>query len=410
MAPRPDHLSLDQARRIALGAQGFADRRPSGRIDRRHGRRVLDRVQLIQIDSVNVVCRSQELLLFARLGHHRRDLIPSMTAAGDVFEYWAHEASHVPVDLHPLLRWRMDDARAGRGTWGLVARIAVDQPALVADVLDQVARRGPLTVGELEGGGERTDGMWGWSPGKMALEYLFWSGQITARRGPNFERRYALSDAMIAPEVLGRPTPSPADAKRELLLAGARAHGVGTAKDLADYFRLNVPEARGLLAELVADGLLAPVAVEGWREPAFLDPAARLPNRHRGRALLSPFDSLVWERSRAERLWGFRYRIEIYVPAAKRVHGYYVLPFLLDGHLVARVDLKADRAAGCLLVRAAYGEDHVLDDPDRTVHVAAELAAELAELAAFLGLDAGVVVEPRGDLAPALTRAVAPIS
>lgn len=390
---------------MALGAQGFGGPRPSGAVDRRHGRRVFGQVGVIQIDSVNVVVRSQELPLLARLGPHRRDLLPAMTAAGDVFEYWAHEASHVPVTHHRLLRWRMDDAREGRGTWGAVARFARDQPELIAAVLAQVAERGPLTVSMLEGGGARTEGMWGWSPGKHALEHLFWSGQITARRGPNFERWYDLPERMLPAAALDAPTPSPPDAKRELLVLAARSHGVGTARDLADYHRLNVPEARALLGELVADGRLRPAEVAGWRERAYAHPEARRPHRVRGRALLSPFDSLVWERARTERLWGFRYRIEIYTPAAKRVHGYYVLPFLLDGDLVARVDLKADRRSGVLLVRAAHPEADVLVDRSRLRHVADELAAELGVLAGHLGLD-GIEVQPVGDLAGALAVAV----
>lgn len=246
--------------------------------------------------------------------------------------------------------------------------------------------------------------MWNWSPGKHALEYLFWSGRITARRGPNFERWYDLPERALPARVLDAPTPERAEALKELLVLGARSHGVGTAKDLADYFRLNVPESRPLLAELVAEGRLLPAEVRGWKDRAYLHPEARRPNNPTGRALLSPFDSLVWERARTERIWGFRYRIEIYVPKPKRVFGYYVLPFLLDGRLVARVDLKADRKAGVLLVQAAHAEPHVLDDPGRTAHVAAELAAELASLAAFLSLDGVEVVGP-GDLAPALAAA-----
>ena len=383
---------------MALGAQGFADRRPAGAIDRRHGRRVFDRIGVLQIDSVNVVVRSQELPMFARLGDHRRDLVPNLTAARDVFEYWAHEASHVPVDLQPFLRWRMDDARQGRGMWGGIARVGREEPERVADVLAQVRER-PLTVGMIEGAGERGAGMWGRTPGKVAMEYLFWSGQVTATRGPNFERWYDLPERVLPAEVLARPTPTPAEAKSMLLEVGARSHGVGTAKDLADYFRLNVPEARDLLDEMVEDGRLLPAEVEGWRHPAFLHPDGRRPRRITGRALLSPFDSLIWERDRTERIWGFRYRIEIYVPKPKRVHGYYVLPFLLDGHLVARVDLKSDRANGVLLVQAVWGEDGI-----DTGRVATELAAELAALAAFLGLD-GVEVVGRGDLAPALASA-----
>ena len=395
----PVTLSADQARRIALGAQGFAEARPKGAVDRRHGRKVLDRGGLIQIDSVNVLVRSQELPLLARLGPHRRDLIPLMTRHGDLFEYWAHEASHLPVDLQPLLRWRMDDAREGRGMWKGVAAVRHEEAALVRSVIDQISERGPLTTGMIEGGGERGTDMWAWSPGKRALEYLFWSGELTARRGANFERWYDLPERALPARVIEAPTPTPVQAKKELLVLGARSHGVGTARDLADYFRLNVPESRPLLDELVDEGRLLPAEVVGWRDKAYLHPDARRPNNPKGRALLSPFDSLVWERARTERIWGFRYRIEIYVPKAKRVHGYYVLPFLLDGHLVARVDLKSDRQAGVLLVQGAFAEPGVDE-----ARVAAELAAELAAVAAFLGLD-GVEVKPNGDLAGALAAA-----
>jgi uncharacterized protein YcaQ len=396
----PVTVSADQARRIALGAQGFAEPAPKGMVDRRHGRKVFERVGLIQIDSVNVLVRSQELPMFARLGGHRRDLIPSMTKAGDLFEYWAHEASHVPVDLQPLLRWRMDDARQGRGTWKGVAAVRHEEPALVQSVLDQIRERGPLTTGMVEGGGERGTDMWAWSPGKRALEYLFWSGAVTAWRGTNFERWYDLPERALPARVVEAPTPTPTQAKKELLVIGARSHGVGTARDLADYFRLNVPESRLLLDDLVEEGRLLPAEVTGWKDRAYLHPDARRPNNPKGRALLSPFDSLVWERSRTERIWGFRYRIEIYVPKPKRVHGYYVLPFLLDGQLVARVDLKSDRKAGVLLVQGAFGEDGVDDG-----RVAEELAAELVSMAAFLGLD-GVEVKPNGDLASSLAAAL----
>ena len=394
-------MSARTARRIALSAQGFGMARPTGRIDRRHGRRVLDHLGVIQIDSVNVLCRSQELPLFARLGPHDRDLVGRMTRSGEIFEYWAHEASHVPMALHPYLRWRMADARDGVGTWRGVARIAVEEPGLVRSALAQVAE-GRLTVGMLRGGGARTEGMWGWSPGKAALEYLFWSGQVTARRGANFERWYDLPERSLPPAVLALPTPSRREAHKHLLERAARSHGVGTARDLIDYFRLKNVNPPELLGELVDEGRLLPVEVEGWNQPAWLHPEARIPRRTSGRALLSPFDSLVWERSRTERIWGFRYRIEIYVPKHKRVHGYYVLPFLLDGELVARVDLKADRAARTLLVQAAWGEDGI-----ERGQVSAELASELFELARHLELDEGVSVVGRGDLAGPLTAAVA---
>ena len=400
-ADRTD-ISASQARRIALHAQGFGERRPPGRVDRRHVRRVLDRIGLIQIDSVNVLVRSQEMPLFARLGPHPRGVLPRMAADAEIFEYWCHEASLLPIDRWPLMRWRMGRAD---GVWSGVYAIGRDDPGYVAAVLEEVRARGPLTAGELPDPGPRAESMWGWSRGKRALEYLFWAGEITARRrASDFARVYDLTERIIPPAILALPAPSEDDAKRELLLMAARALGVATLQDLCDYHRLNVPRARRLVAELVEDGRLVPVRAEGWDRPALMHPDAHLPRWVRARALLSPFDSLVWERARTERLFGFRYRIEIYTPAAKRVHGYYVLPFLLGDRLVARVDLKADRGAGTLLVRSAFGEPGHDD-----AQTAEALAAELATIAGWLGLER-VRVAGRGDLAPALAAASAAAS
>jgi uncharacterized protein YcaQ len=386
-------LSAAEARRLALDAQGLSRARPLGRVDRRHATAVFGEVGVIQIDSVNVLCRSQELPLFARLGAHPRDLINRMTQSNTIFEYWGHEASHLPVDLHPVFRWRMEDARTGVGTWRMVGAAARDDPTLVRRIHDQVALDGPITTRDLIDGGPRSDGMWGWSPGKRALEYLFWSGQITARRGPNFERIYDLPERMLPATVIEAPTPSRVDSQKSLIMIAARAMGVATAADLADYFRLHGPTTRRLVADLVSEGRLGTVHVDGWRDPAFVTGEPRVPRRLPVRALLSPFDSLIWNRDRTERLFGMRYRIEIYVPRSKRVHGYYVLPFLLGDRLVARVDLKADRQAGVLRVQSAHGEPDI--DVD---HVSDELATELGELAAFLGLGS-VTVEHHGDLA-----------
>jgi uncharacterized protein YcaQ len=392
-------LSAAQARRIALGAQGLAAPRPTGRIDRRHVRRLLDRVGLIQIDSVNVLVRSQELPLFARLGPHRRDLLPRMADDVEVIEYWCHEASLLPIATWPLMRWRM---RSPDGVWKGVYAIGREAPGLVEEVRAFVAERGPVTVGDLPEPGPRGSSMWGWSQGKRALEYLFWSGALTARRRPSdFARRYDLTERVVPPEVLALPAPDEDEAKRELLLMAARSLGVATLQDLCDYHRINVPRARPLVAALAEEGLLVPVSVEGWDRPAYLHPDAAIPRAARGRALLSPFDSLVWFRPRTERLFGFRLRLEIYTPAHKRVHGYYVLPFLLGDRLVARVDLKADRAAGALLVQAAHAEPG-----DATGATAEALSAELALMAGWLGLDA-VRVADRGDLAPLLAAAAA---
>ncbi len=404
MALTSDTLRIAEARRIALRAQGFGEARPTSRVDRRHFRRVLDRVGLVQIDSVNVLTRSHELPFLARLGPYPRAALSDwLWGSGEVFEYWGHEASLLPVDRHPLLRWRMREDHA----WGGMVRVAARRPALVRDVLAAVRARGPVALSELDHLGDANrraaaapGSMWNWSDAKKAVEYLFWNGEVSAVRDPSsFGRRYVSPEQALPAAVLAVATPDHDDAQKELLLLAARSHGVGSARCLADYYRLNIVTARRLLAELVADGALRAVEVEGWRQPAFLHPGATLPRWVRGSALLSPFDSLIWERSRTEELFGFRYRVEIYVPAAKRVHGYYVLPFLHDGALVARVDLKADRQAGVLRVRAAHAESTF--DRDRSLPV---LHERLTELAAFLGLG-DLAVEPRGDLAGPLAAA-----
>jgi uncharacterized protein YcaQ len=399
-----DSLRLTEARRIALQAQGFNDPRPTGRIDRRHFRRVMDRIGLAQIDSVNVLTRSHEMPFFARLGAYPRPALSEwLWGSGEVFEYWGHEASLLPVDLHPLLRWRMAEEHA----WGGVQSFRESHPGLGEAVLEAVLDNGPITLGELEHLGDAIKrqpaapgAMWNWTPAKKAVEWFFWNGQVSALRNPQtFERHYAAPASVVPAAVLAEPTPESDDAMKRLLLRAARSHGVGTAKDLADYHRLPIVTARRLVAELAADGALRRVEVEGWKHPAFLHPEAELPRWVRAAALLSPFDSLVWERDRVERLFGFRYRIEIYVPAAQRVYGYYVLPFLHDGALVARVDLKADRQAGVLRVQGSFTEPTFDGDKDLPA-----LAQRLQDLAAFLGLDQ-VRVEPRGDLATRLATA-----
>ncbi len=395
MSTRPSRLSLAAARRIALAAQGFTDPRPAGPVTARHYKRVLERMSVLQLDSVNVVCRSHYLPVLARLGRYDRGALDRfLYRSGHAFEYVSHEASITAQDLHPLFRWRMS-----RHRWRVHQVAEADTSPYVQAVLEEVAADGPLSVKELTDPGARTGPWWGRSRGKVALEHLYVTGRLAiAERSPQFVTRYDLPERVIRPEVLTAPAVEEREAQRALLLLGARSHGIGTAADLADYFRLPMPVARPLLAELVAAGELEQVEVTGWPEPAYLHPEARRPRAVPARALLSPFDPVVWFRPRAERLFGFRYRIEIYVPGHQRVHGYYVLPFLLGDELVARVDLKADRAAGALLVRGAYAEAGV----DHT-RIATELAASLAELATWLDLTS-ITVEPRGDLAPALAR------
>ena len=405
MALTSETLRIGEARRIALHAQGFNDPRPTGRVDRRHFRRVMERLGLVQIDSVNVLTRSHELPFLARLGPYDRGALATwLWASGEVFEYWGHEASLLPVALQPLLRWRMADDHQ----WSGVAAFQKSHPGLDAAVLESIRELGPVTLSQLEHLGDaikrrkpRPTDMWNWSPAKRAVEWHFWKGQVSAIRNPQtFERSYVDPKHVLPAAVLAAPTPADDDAMKELLLRAARSHGIGTAKDLADYHRLPIVPARRLVAELTTDGALRQVAVEGWKHPAFLHPEAVLPRWVRASALLSPFDQVVWERDRALRLFDFHYRIEIYVPKAKRVHGYYVLPFLHDGHLVARLDLKADRQAGRLLVQAAHAEPTWDDDKDLPA-----LITRLAEMATFLGLG-DIEVAANGGLAKALASAV----
>jgi len=389
-------LRLEQARRIALAAQGFADPPPRGGVDRRNVRRAIQRMGLLQIDSVNVSVRSHYMPLFSRLGPYRRDLVEEMAYRDrELFEYWGHEASFLPTEAYPLFRQRMAHARPWSGT----RRLLAEHPGYVEQVYREVQDRGPLSVGDLEDGGGRTGPWWGYGKGKIALEWLFHTGRIGCSHRNHFTRYYDLAERIFPSELLNGPMPSLDDTHRELLIRAAKSHGVGTAKDLADYYRISVPAARPLLADLAEEGVLEPVRVEGWNQPAYLHPEARLPRHIEARALLTPFDPVVWERSRAERLFGFRYRIEIYVPAAQRQYGYYVYPFLLGDSLVARVDLKADRERRRLMVKGAYVEE----GQDRR-RVVTALSEELRDMAAWLDLD-GVDVGRRGSLAPELRRA-----
>ena len=403
---RSIRLTGEQARRIAVAAQGFADPRPAGRVDARHIRRVIDRVGLLQIDSVNVFVRSHYLPVFARLGPYPRDTLDRMSAysAGarraELFEYWAHAASLMPVAYHPLLRWRM--RRAHLEHWAGVRRIARENPGLLEEMLQLVTDRGPIVAGDtgIPRPPARPGHMWNWHHGKVALEYLFYEGRVTTAKRVNFERYYDLPERVIPAEILTAPAPSEDDAIRELVRISARAHGVATYADLRDYFRISQRATQAAVADLLDAGELVHAQVDGWRAPAYLWHDARRPRRVDARALLSPFDSLIWFRDRTERLFGFHYRIEIYTPAAQRKFGYYVLPFLLGDQLVGRVDLKSDRQAGVLRVQSAWAEP----GSDRC-HVARELASELDLVRRWLGLD-GVAVMPRGNLAAELGAAV----
>jgi uncharacterized protein YcaQ len=400
---RPRRLSRPQARRIALAAQGFTDSRPSGRANVAHLRRVMDRLTILQLDSVNVLCRSHYLPFLARLGSYDRDKLDRMLYhSGDYLEFLSHEASITHQRLQPILRQKSRH-------WNGFGKIMRDHPDYVEAVFEEVAANGPLSVSDLDDPGKRTGEMWGWSKGKLALESLHVVGRLSiSERTSSFVTLYDLPERVIQPEILAQPTPDTWEAKREMVRLGARSHGIGTAACIADYFRLKLVETRKLLAELEADGEVVEVAVDGWDAPAYLHREATKPRSVTGAALLSPFDPVVWFRPRAEALFDFHYRIEIYVPAAKRQFGYYVLPFLLDGELVGRVDLKADRkadgGAGRLLVRGVYAEETVDDEPVDRHRVAAEMFGRLTEMADWLGL-ADVEIGDRGNLAGPL-RAV----
>lgn len=391
-------ISRAAARRIAIAAQGLAGPRPTGRVDRRHLRRVFDTIGVIQIDSVNVLVRSQELPLFARLGSHPRDLIPRATADGELYEYWCHEASHLPLEHFALSRLRMDMARQGVRVWSGVREAVKKHPRMVDELLARVNETPEgLVAGDVRTRQGPKGSWWDWDAGKTILEWLFWTGQITAQRRANdFARVYRGLHHVFPAEVLNAPARDALDIRRTLLMQAARAMGVATAKDLYDYHRQIPAVTKSALQSLVDDGSLTQVHVEGWKEIAYLHPEARQPRSVSARALLSPFDSMVWCRPRNERVFDFHYRIEIYTPAAKRQYGYYVLPFLWNDRLAARVDLKADRATGELLVPGAFAESDI-SRPADTRALAADLADELQLMATWLGLER-VTVGTRGNL------------
>ncbi len=402
----PTSLTAAAARRIALAAQGFGRPRPATPPGTRQIRELVTRLGVLQLDSVNVFSRAHYMPVFSRLGPYDRTLLDRMAGhdaprpTRRLVEYWAHEASLIPVESHPLFRWRMADVDAE--AWGSIRRVIRERPELVADTLELVTAHGPIRASAtgIPRPARQPGDMWNWHDGKVALEYLFYTGQVVSAGRVNFERLYDLPERVLPSDVHAAPTPDPVEAQRALVRIAAGALGVATEPDLGDYFRLPRADSKARVAELTAAGELIEVEVAEWGAPAYLWPAARRPRRIQARALLSPFDPVVWFRPRAERLFGFRYRIEIYVPAPKRVYGYYVLPFLLGDALVARVDLKSDRQNGSLLVQGAFAEEGV-----DVGHVAAELAAELRLTAAWLGLD-DVVVRGRGDLSPALGRAI----
>ena len=395
-----EQISPALARRMALAAQGFGRPHPTT-AGKRQFRDTARRLGVIQIDSVNVVSRTHYLPAFSRLGAYPREMLETEAwgCKPTFFEYWGHEASLLPIETQPLMRWRMERARDGHGIWSGLNRFGRERRDYIDAVLAEIERRGPVTGADFATGPRGKPGWWEWSDGKRALEWLFWAGLITTKTRRGFERVYDLTERVIPPAVLNAPTPTEAEAHRSLIRIAAHAMGVATAADLRDYFRLPVEGFKDRIAELVEEGALMPVVVPGWRNPAYLAPDARRPRRVQGAALLSPFDNLIWFRDRTERLFDVRVRLEIYTPEHKRLHGYYVLPFLEDEAITARVDLKADRQAGVLRVQAAWRE------PSAGPETTHRLAGAVERMAAWLGLQ-GVEVRDRGDLAETLSDAL----
>jgi uncharacterized protein YcaQ len=402
----PTTLSAAQARRIVVAAQGLAEPKPQGAVTRAHLRRLIARIQVLQMDSVSVTVRAHYAPVFSRLGPYDRDILDraawshSAKAPRLLVEYWAHEAALMAVEDWPLLRWRMREYTHGR--WG--THIVKKNPRLADDIVAAVKELGPSTAGQLEAhlGAEqrgKKGPWWDRSDTKWVTEALFAAGVLTTATRVGFARHYDLTENVLPPDVLSREVDDD-EAVRELTLRAATALGVGTETDIRDYFRLAPKQAKPAIAKLVADGELEPVDVDGWSAPAYLRAGQRIPRRDRGTALLSPFDPLIFFRPRIERLFNFHYRIEIYVPAPKRQFGYYVWPFLLDGRLVGRVDLKAERGRDALHVVGAFTEPG-----EKRARVAEALATELRSMAWWLGL-AGVSVGDRGDLAATLRRAL----
>ena len=381
-----------------MRAQGFG-KPPAAKHGRTQVLAAVRQLGLLQLDSVNVLIRSHYLPLFSRLGAYEREQLDRMasTAPRALVEYWGHEASLLPVETWPRLRWRMDEARAGRGIWTGIAAFARERPAFIRRIRDEVRDRGPIAAGELSVGTKPSGAWWGWSEAKRALEYLFWVGDLTSAGRRGFQRLYDVPERVLPAGILGQASPARAEAQVDLLRHAARASGVATETDLRDYYRLPASDTKARLAELVEAGDLQPVTVEGWKQPGYLCKGERTGDVE-ACALLSPFDSLIWNRPRTERLFGFHYRLAFYTPAHARSHGYYVMPFLMDGRLVARIDVKADRKAGALLVLAGHAEPG--EDEAR---IADSLDPVLASLAGWLDLPQ-VRITARTRLGLALRR------
>ena len=390
-SPRLDSLSIKDARALALAAQGFDSPRTKTKSTTADAVALIKKLGVIQIDSVNVLVRSQELPLFSRLGDHDRNAIPKATSQGKIFEYWGHEAAHLPVELHPVFRFKMHAARSGKMKhWGLTSFYA-ENKAFVKRILKHVEVNGSTSARELSTRTTKKSSWWDWDEAKTALEYLFLTGELmSCGRGSDFARVYDIPERVLPRKILQMPTPSETEARKELLVRAMRAQGVATMRDLADYYRQKPAVVKPLVSQLVEQGVLREVSVDGWQDKAYVHRNAQLPKRLFATALLSPFDSLVWCRPRNERLFNFHYRIEIYTPQAKRKFGYYVLPFMMNGEMVGRVDLKADRANSKLLVQSVHTEKRI-----KRAAINVTLGKELSLIAKFLNLNSRIVYDSK---------------
>jgi uncharacterized protein YcaQ len=408
-------LSLPEARRLAIASQGFGLKPTAPTIA--HVRKLAGRIHAFQIDSVNVLARAHYVPAYARLGPYPADALDSLAyRKRELFEYWGHAACLLSVSLYPLMRYRMDADRTRE-------YMRSERGAYMASVYDEIAERGPLSAGELSNPGKASGKLWGWGIGKSTVEHLFSSGLVAVAGRRGFERLYDIAERVIPRDALDAPAPPREEAMKQLICLGVQACGVGTLGDIAGYFyvdgwrdrlppgpyweRPKGPDgkmakqiATRLVAELVDEVRLLPARVDGWAEPAYVLPGTRVPRTVDARALVTPFDSLVWERKRIHRLFGMEYTIEIYTPEPKRVYGYYVFPFLLGDTLVGRCDLKADRQRGVLMVQSAW-----LERGQNAGTVVPELADELREMQRWLALDA-IEVADRGDLAAQLRRSL----
>ena len=390
-SPRLDSLSIKDARALALAAQGFDSPRTKTKSTTADVVALIKKLGVIQIDSVNVLVRSQELPLFSRLGDHDRNAIPKATSQGKIFEYWGHEAAHLPVELHPMFRFKMHAARSGKlKHWGLTSFYA-ENKAFVKRILKYVEVNGSTSARELSTRTTKKSSWWDWDEAKTALEYLFLTGELmSCGRGSDFARVYDIPERVLPRKILQMPTPSETEARKDLLVRAMRAQGVATMRDLADYYRQKPAIVKPLVSQLVEQGVLREVSVDGWQDKAYVHRNAQLPKRLFATALLSPFDSLVWCRPRNERLFNFHYRIEIYTPQAKRKFGYYVLPFMVNGEMVGRVDLKADRANSKLLVQSVHTEKRI-----KRAAINVTLGTELSLIAKFLNLNSRIVYDSK---------------